>query len=192
MTRGMFRCGSIQRIPLWVHWSLPAAVVLTFFLLPLWFAMVFTVVVHELGHAAMVRRFRLQVGSIELGILGGRCNYTGPALPLERAAIAWGGVLGQAAAVAMLLAAWEALPGIHTSFNEDCLTVVVGVNVVVAIVNLIPLKRLDGADAWSYFRLRFAKPRTAKLRAEKAALERELLRLQEEAPESRPRREDMN
>lgn len=189
----MFRCGSIQRVPLWVHWSLPAAIVLTFFLLPLWFAVVFTVVVHELGHAAMVRRFRLHVASIELSVLGGRCNYGGAPTPLQRAAIAWGGVLGQAVAVAMLLTAWEALPGLHSSFNEDVLTIVVGVNVVAAIVNLIPLRQLDGAEAWSYFRLRFSKPGSAKkLQARKEALERELARLQEDTPESRPRREDMN
>jgi stage IV sporulation protein FB len=186
MQQGWFRVGSIRGAPVTVHWSLPLAVVLTFFVLPLWAAVVSMILAHECGHAAFVRQCRLEVTGIELHAFGGRCRYAGHATPFQRAVIAWGGIAGQAALVALVLVAWFALPGLHGQVAEDILTIVIGVNVVVAAVNLVPVGQLDGREAWSLVRHLSRRAGRTQLEARAADIQRQLDALQDDAGAPKP------
>ncbi len=182
MDRGWIRAGSIAGAPVYMHAAVPIALVATIFVLPLWVALLLTVIAHEFGHADLVRRCRLSVVAIHLTPLGGRCTYEGNATPLQRAAIAWGGVVGQLALVVLATVVWLAFPALHTTFGEDCFGMLVGVNAVVAFVNLVPFGPLDGREAWPLVsilvRRRLARRRVAARIAITSARP--------------PRREDMN
>src|SRR6185503_15369253 len=91
---------NVRGVPLRVHWTtLIAALVFTGFALDpgRWVGFFLLVVVHELGHAALVRRYGFHVEAIEVNGLGGVCAWGGDATAKQRAVIAWGGVLAQAA-----------------------------------------------------------------------------------------------
>jgi Zn-dependent protease len=96
-----------------VHWSAPIGFLLFFGfqVRPVgWLVLAAIILMHEWGHAVMVRRFRLVVYSIVLTGMGGECTWAGNATKAERAIIAWGGVLGQVPALLVGLAATALLP----------------------------------------------------------------------------------
>ena len=93
--RGVFRLARIRGVRIELHWSFPLGALATAFLLPLWVALTLTVIVHELGHIAMAKLFRLPILGIQLSALGGKCSYEGATSEVRRALIAWGGVLAQ-------------------------------------------------------------------------------------------------
>ena len=85
-TRGYVTVGRIQRVPVRVHLATP----LGLFVFTqgstnpiLWAGFVFVVLVHELGHAVLVRRYRLSPLSIDINGIGGVCRYTGSATEVE-------------------------------------------------------------------------------------------------------------
>lgn len=158
-TRG-FLVFRLRRVPVRVHWSTPGGLFVFggLTLSPLlWIVIVGTTLVHELGHALLVRRFRLTVVSIDLHGLGGTCRWVGPATPLQAAMIAWGGVLAQLVVMAAALA-----------FPHPIASLVVAVNAYLIALNLLPFEPFDGGRAWALFhrsnlakifKARFVKPR---------------------------------
>jgi Zn-dependent protease len=119
-----------------------------------WAAYGFLILAHELGHAFLVRRYRLRVLSIDLHPLGGECRYEGPATPLQDSKIAWGGVLAQAA----VLIAADRLLKFFPSLGEGPLAssvfeVLLAVNLYLIVLNLLPFGRFDGREAWQLLRL---------------------------------------
>jgi membrane-associated protease RseP (regulator of RpoE activity) len=132
------------------HWSLPLGLWLfgRFAWAPgAWLGFVAVVLAHEMGHAALVRRVGGHVEALDVHGLGGECRWSGDVTPIERAAVAWGGVLGQ---LALFAAAWtfwwfwRRTP----AWAEDLLFTVTIENLALAALNLVPRAPLDGAEAW--------------------------------------------
>src|SRR4051812_43653708 len=100
---GYLMIGRFRGAPIRIHWSTPlgALVFGGFSFDPPRLAgavagFVSVVLVHELGHAALVRAYGLQVDSISIHVAGGECRWSGHSTPRQAAVIAWGGVLAQA------------------------------------------------------------------------------------------------
>lgn len=155
--KGAFACGRVFGIPLYVHFSLPlfaiAALALQSWNLTAALGgvagMFGFVLVHELGHAAFVRLFREHVVSITLYGWGGECAFTqGDLTNLQRATIAWGGVLAQLALAGIVWMLGRRYPLPLNDFLGRFAAVLVLPNVGVAVLNLVPKAPLDGALAW--------------------------------------------
>ena len=97
-----------------------------------------SVLVHELGHAVVARRFGVRVSGIELGFFGGAAKLEGmPRAPARELAIAAAGP-----AVSLVLAAVGLGFGAVTHVP---LVVLIGwINLVIAGFNLIPALPMDG------------------------------------------------
>src|SRR5690606_35346299 len=100
----------------------------------------------------MVHRMRLANLGVELTGFGGRCLWAGQPTPVERALVAWGGVLAQLALLvpALLVVLFVPLPPV--GFAADLLEAFTRSNAFLAAVNLIPIRPLDGAEAWPLFK----------------------------------------
>src|SRR5262245_46752221 len=105
--KASLRLFSIRGVPVFAHVSLligfPLVSRLAFRPLA-WLGLMIVVLVHELGHAVLLRRFRSPVLYIVLHAFGGECVSTGFASAFERSVVAWGGVLGQALLLGLVLA----------------------------------------------------------------------------------------
>lgn len=151
LERGYLTLARIRGVPVRFHWTVPVGAVLFghFRFVPgFWLAFVLIVLVHELGHAAVVWAYRHRVLSIDVTGFGGLCSWTGSATPFERAAIAWGGVLAQLGLLGVALGlgaagVFSALPG-----GADLASALVFTNLWLVALNLLPVPPLDGAEAW--------------------------------------------
>lgn len=117
-------------------------------------AMVFVIVlVHELGHALMARRFGVATRDILLLPIGGiasleriperpahelAISVIGPAINIVLAGLLWGLVA---------LAGWDLTPGKGVSLAELFVVQLLWINVVLAAFNLLPAFPLDGGRA---------------------------------------------
>lgn len=158
MENGFFRLGRFGGAPVRVHWSAPVAVVLFSLLLNgfrfapwAWGALVVLVLAHELGHAALVRAFRLHLASVDVHGLGGACNYYGTPTPIRRALVAWGGVFGQAVLLVLALPALFLLPLGTPLWVREVVSVLIYSNLYLMAINLLPVPGLDGGEAWKLF-----------------------------------------
>jgi hypothetical protein len=117
----------------------------------LWLAFLVIVLVHELGHAAAVRSSGFTLSGIDVTGLGGQCRFRGRASDLERAWIAWGGVLAQMLllVVALVIRAIGGAPQSRAALLAS--EAFIEINLWVAALNLLPFAPLDGADAWRLF-----------------------------------------
>ena len=168
---GYLRLGRLGGAAVRVHWSLPVGAVLFtgFRFAPgAWLGFLFLVLVHELGHAIAVVRSGLRLVAIDVLGVGGLCRFEGYPTPRRRVLIAWSGVLAQAV---VLVAAGIArivlgVPG--QPFVADLLGALVVVNAWMIVVNLIPVRPLDGAEAWGVIHLLAAARARRRLEAEEA------------------------
>jgi|SRR5581483_1021781 len=158
------RLFQIRGVPVYVHWSvlllIPIVCViekslLTAFLGTL--ACTVVIAVHELGHAAVARRFGLRVRSLRLALLAGQCVVETPRSKRAHVAIAWGGVAAQLVlgvvtwVVAMSCAAANVrIPSVLNPF----FAVFELLNPFIAACNLLPIRPFDGAAAWGLHPLR--------------------------------------
>jgi Zn-dependent protease len=197
--RGYLRVARFRDAPVRVHWTTPigafffcGSLLGVGFVPAAWIAFVFLVIVHELGHAVLVRRYGLRVLSVDVHGLGGACQWVGQTSDVNRAKIAWGGIVAQALLlVATTLVAPVVPPNPAVGQIVQTWT---AVNLLVMAFNLLPLRGLDGAEAWTLFRWRNVRGfgRRAALEAKKRRLEQELKRLEAEATRSEhePNRDD--
>lgn len=152
-----FRLNGFRVFVAWDAWIVPAVYAITGLVegdvshvafAPVWLGVL---LLHEWGHAAMVRLYGGTVVGLDLHAFHGLCAYTGAHLTAEqRVRIAWGGVLAQAA---VGLPVWWLLSG--TSYGRFGDTIVAGFggyNLMVAALNLLPVEPLDGATAWKILR----------------------------------------
>lgn len=148
---GYFTLGHWRGIPLRLHWTMPLGVLIftRFEFAPmLWLGFVIIVLAHECGHALLVRRSEAEVLSIDMDAVGGSCSWEGEVSPLQRALIAWGGVLAQmvllfVVEVIKVYGGWPTTPDALQLFS-----VLTNTNLLIAAVNLIPFPPLDGWHAW--------------------------------------------
>lgn len=150
---------SWRGIPVTLHWSLllwpvywigmgqnwlraliafPAAILLMF--------------AHEAGHAIVARLRHTQVHAIRLYGLHGACSHDIPYSRFDDVLIAWGGVAVQAVVLLIALACKSLLAG-RLPFQwqiwlEPLFSVFIVANCVMAIINLLPFRGLDGSKTW--------------------------------------------
>ncbi len=154
MEGGFFRIGRFGNAPVRIHWSAPIG---AFFFSGIgfypgaWAAFILLILVHELGHALMVRAFGLHVVSIDVHGLGGVCQHIGTTTPIGRSLIAWGGVFGQAVILAIALILKLVLPPIGNVYLAQAMSTFIGTNLWLMAVNLVPIPGFDGAEAWKLF-----------------------------------------
>ena len=135
----MLRLGPIQ-----LHWSLLLGAALFCALEPhplLLLGYAAVLLAHVAGHALAVQGTKLSVSGVMLHGLGGELLGEGAATPLRKSVIALGGVLGQLALFAgALLAAHSLPPELSEAFVRR--------NGILLLLNLVPVRPLDGAQAW--------------------------------------------
>ena len=148
---GYYTLGRFRGAPVRIHWSAPiGALIFTGFAFApgLWAGFLLLILLHEMGHAALVRRFGYQVVAIRVHAFGGDCQWAGDPTRAEVGVVAWGGVLAQAAlwviATALVLVLGEpsspVLWALATTFTS--------VNARLILLNLMPIPPLDGHLAW--------------------------------------------
>jgi len=151
---GFYRIGSIRGAPIRIHWSVALGALFFTgmrFEPAAWLAFLALILIHELGHAAVVLACGRKVVGIDVVAFGGVCRWSGESTPMQRALIAWGGVLAQ---LVLYLATWGvvlATGGPTTRFGAEIVSVFTETNLWVAMMNLLPIPPLDGGTAWSIF-----------------------------------------
>jgi len=156
--RSTWRLGRWRGVPITLHWTVLLA-------LP-WFyyqtrsvsataiacvAFFFLLVAHELGHAAVARWRNVDVERIQLYFIHGLCTHDEPYYEEDDVLIAWGGVAAQlvvlivAFGASMLLAAFAPY---SYGVAAPLFGVLIQTNLLIMVINLIPVAPLDGAKAW--------------------------------------------
>lgn len=150
MQDGWLVIGRWRGVPLRVHWSTPLGALFFsgFRFAPgFWLGFVLLILLHEIGHAWVVKRAKARVIRIDVMPIGGLCMWDGPVTRVQRACIAWGGVWAQSLALAI---AWLALALYDppTQMAADFAGVFTRTNLWIIGFNLLPFPPLDGAEAW--------------------------------------------
>ena len=110
---------------------------------------------HEWGHLLAAHRVGSVVWSIELYPLHGVTRYAATSSPYDDCIVAWGGVLAQLA-VALPLILWATFVGFTRIGAVNAVIAMFGYfSAVIAVYNLLPFGRLDGATAWRIVPLRW-------------------------------------
>lgn len=143
-------------VPIRIHWSVPVCALLAGGLKVApgaWLAYLLLILIHEAGHAFVVRRVGARALALDVLGFGGLCWWEGSVTPIQRACIAWGGVWAQMvvfaiAGVSVLLVGMPAHP-----FAAQMVDVALVSNLWLIGVNLLPIPPLDGKEAWSLFPL---------------------------------------
>lgn len=103
---------------------------------------------HESGHLFMAWRRGCQPYSMALYPIFGLASFEVPESRLDRALVAWGGVLAQAV-VAVPLTLYLAIAGFTPSEPVNAVLSILGAySLLVAAFNLLPVRPLDGSRAW--------------------------------------------
>lgn len=150
---GYVEIGRFMGTPVRVHWSMPIGLfVLTGFSFSpgAWIGFLLVLLVHEIGHAWVARSMGFLVVGIDVSAVGGACRWGGDATSRQRAIVAWGGVLGQAALLFVALPLSWIVP--RMIFFGELIDVLIRTNLILAALNLLPMPPLDGAEAWRLFR----------------------------------------
>jgi len=150
--RGYLDIARWRGAPVRVHWSTPLGALLfggLQFLPVFWVAFLVLVLAHEFGHALLARRYGHHVLSIDVTGFGGRCRWAGAATEDERAKVAWGGVLAQG--VLLVVAVVALVLGIIpvSATGAQLSSAFIHTNLILIVLNLLPVPPLDGAEAWS-------------------------------------------
>jgi Zn-dependent protease len=175
----LFRILTVNGVPIFAHWStlLVAAFYVVVSLDQLAHAVtgiasyLLILVVHELGHQFMATRLGYRAVAIEIYPFRGLCRFDHPETKMAAAKIAWGGVIGQSLIAAPAIVRLV-LYGYSGFGPLDTLLAICGPsNVAIAVFNLIPVRPLDGATAWSLFPQLWNARRSLRRKPEKSALE---------------------
>jgi Zn-dependent protease len=156
--RSTWRIGNWRGVPIFLHWTvllgLPwgyyqtRSVAGTAIAFAAFFALFLA---HELGHAIVAMRRRVEVHRIELFVIHGVCVTDQPYYEVDDVLIAWGGVAAQFVVLITALGI-DWLLGPRWPFTHPLTTallrVLIDTNLLIMIVNLVPVAPLDGAKAW--------------------------------------------
>jgi Zn-dependent protease len=165
MAKGFLTILRFRGIPVRAHWTLPLCALLAGrlqFVPALWLGFFLLVLIHELGHAAVVRHHGYEVLSIDVLGIGGLCRWEGEPTPIQRATIAWGGVWAQMLLWVIAQAALFFLGPPSSMFWAQLAAAFTTVNLWIMAVNLLPIPPLDGAEAWPLAILLWARRRAAR------------------------------
>jgi Zn-dependent protease len=187
---GYLTVGRCYGAPLRIHWTTPiGAYVFTGadYVPGAWLGFVLLVLAHEIGHAVLVRHFRCRIVSIDVHGLGGVCSWQGGAGEQQRATIAWGGVLGQLLVLLTTLVWARSFDPASHPFLAQLVSAFTVTNVMLMLLNLLPVSPLDGVEAWRLFRIRdlFRGGRDRDRQARMRAIQRELDEIEKSSKEGR-------
>jgi len=145
--RGYFSLGRVGGVSLRAHvLTILGALFFTGFRFEpgAWLGFFLLVLLHEVGHALVVRRYGLQVSSIDLHAFGGVCHWSGQATSWQRAVIAWGGVMAQALLLVVTTGIVAIVGSPHSAFVAQIVYVFTATNLWLIVLNLAPIPPLDG------------------------------------------------
>lgn len=113
-------------------------------------AYVLLIVAHEAGHAWVARRNRLYVHSLLIYPMHGQCQHEAARTQAQDLAVAWGGIGAQAVlfVLAMLIGLLPFPPGPVASVQTAIVVAWGPFNLLLMVLNLLPIAPLDGARAW--------------------------------------------
>lgn len=151
MSRWALKVGRWKDVPIFVHASTPLGLLVYAGISPsAWAAFAGVILLHELGHAAVVHAVGARATEVMIHGFGGHCRWQGDVSELGRAAIACGGVAAQLVLlfVALALEKLGAVPW-DVQVSTFWYRLTVG-NAIIIALNLLPLRPLDGADAWRF------------------------------------------
>lgn len=154
MEGGYLTIMRVRGVPVRLHWTLPLGALLFSGgrVAPgLWLGLVLVVALHEAGHALVVHRAGLVNLGVDLTGFGGRCRWAGYPSEIQRALVAWGGVLAQLALLVVTLVSVWIVGSPEAPFLSDLVHAFSTTNAILIALNLIPLKPFDGAEAWPLF-----------------------------------------
>jgi Zn-dependent protease len=146
--RGYITVARYRGAPIKLHWSLLLGLLWVSglaFLPGAWAGYVLVILLHEMGHAYLARRYGLAVKEIMLHGLGGHCAYVGYPTPWQRSVIASGGVSVQALLLAIFVPLYLLLPSGGAN-QAAFFSVMVFTNLFLILFNLIPIAPLDGHE----------------------------------------------
>jgi Zn-dependent protease len=157
LSTGYLTLFKVRGAPVRVHWTTPLLALMLggFRFVPgIWVGVFILILLHELGHAFFVWRYRLHVMAVEVTGWGGLCRYAGQPTPIQRSIIAWGGVLAQSVVLVAASAYWlSPLYAPTTMFEAHLVDSFIRLNLMLIALNLLPIAPLDGAEAWKLFAL---------------------------------------
>lgn len=152
LDRGYLRVVRLWGAELRVHWSVLAAAALAGRLRVepvIWGGVLMVILGHQLGHALAVAAAGGTLLGLDTTGVGGSCRWRGAGSMLERAWVAWGGMLMQAVLLGLALAFSDSLAA--SPVGSQLRFCFVELNLALLAVNLLPLPPLDGALAWRIF-----------------------------------------
>jgi len=199
---GYLNLGRIAGARVRAHWTLPVGA-LVFgggrFDLGYLAGFVLLVLVHEVGHAVVVRKCGHRATALDVHGMGGLCHWAGDPTALDVALIAWGGVWAQALLYLATFAATLLLGTPRQPFFAELWAAFTWTNVWMMALNLVPIPPLDGAEAWKLFPLMWRRAQAraqerrlvARYRARKALAELEAAERRAPASEIAPEVEEM-
>jgi Zn-dependent protease len=152
---GYWTVARFRGAPIRLHWTIPLGALLFSglrFAPAFWAAFFGLILIHEIGHALFVRAFHHRVHAIDVMGFGGTCHWSGAASPLQRAGIAWGGIVAQGVVLIVTLIALKVFGPPANMALAEVADVFTRSNLWLMALNLLPLPPLDGAEAWPLFR----------------------------------------
>ncbi len=174
---GWVAVGQFRGAPVRIHWSIVVGALFfggLAFVPVFWAAFFGLILVHEVGHAVLVRWNGLRVVSVDVHGFGGMCRWTGITSPLQHAGIAWGGVLAQFVVFLMATAVVWVVGRPTGSVGIQLVDVLIDTNLLFMMFNLLPIPPLDGSEAWKFFPLMRNRWRRLQAKKRKAEIEAEL------------------
>ena len=153
----LVRLTTVNQTPVFAHWSvLFLAVVYLIANFDRIFqaaagiaAWLLVLIVHELGHQFVAARLGYRVVTVEIYPVHALCRFEHPETKLDAAKIAWGGVIGQ-----FVLALPALVRLVYFGYSPfaplNAILAICGPsNFAIGLFNLLPMRPLDGAIAWS-------------------------------------------
>jgi len=150
------RVAQVCGVDVYVHWSIFAIGILILagavrrpaLTLPGMAAYVGLLIIHESGHLMVARRRGYQAFSMALYPVFGLAGFERPESRIDRALIAWGGVLAQIV-VAIPLTLYVVLLGYSRFEPLNAVLAILGeYSLFAGACNLLPMRPLDGSKAW--------------------------------------------
>lgn len=162
----------VKGVNVYVHWSVFC--VAAFFLLGAlrepWMALVGMIcwlgiiLIHECGHLVAAQRKKCYVLEIELYPIFGVTRFELPWSRVDRAVIAWGGVIAQAVVAIPCVVLILVFGYSRFEIVNEVLVLLGFFSLLIAAFNLLPFPPLDGDTAWDIIPALYARARDRKKR----------------------------